>query len=383
MHDITLYAQGLTSTLANAWRYAAPRVSSLQRTTDPNGTAFLDVSGANYGTFQSTPMVRVGGSACVASEWTSDSSIQCKMAAGTGQSYAVVVTVAEQEGSTPASFSFPAPNVTSIDTVRGRGSDGRSYVALAGDTEISIFGSGFGLGDTAIQMRISKDPYNGSDVACDEANWVSDSSLSCRTRTVFENAIYGLSLEFASGNNAVRVDPAKTAAVHFAASSPTCTSFADGLADAGAAVDAGYFLMDPSFQSNDDAVLTYCGLRTEDEDISVLRLGTAHDLYRPFLWLDPVAEETISLDCDGSQSVAWNVSFHAIDHAACTRVRSWTSRQRGGSWESNALTQDDMARRPVYIREDGMPARLEFNGSFLEASQLRSSAEVLTVMIVV
>jgi hypothetical protein len=379
LHNIELKVRDFTATLVSAWKYAAPSVNILTHTP---GNDTLAISGSNYGTYDSTPKVRVGGSACAASRWTSDSSVECKLAAGTGSQYDVRVTVGQQEGSKPNSFAFNTPLVSSISTTRGQSSDGTTYVALAGDTVISVFGSGFGLGNTAVRMAIAKAPYNGSDSSpCEPATWFSDSSLSCRTHRLFNNARYGLSLTFGRGNNTVSVKAEDAPILQFAASSPTCESLADGLAASGTTAEPGYYNLDPTFQSNSDAVPAYCGLRTEKEDIAVIRLGTNRTFFPPFLWLDPVAEETISLDCESTRSVDWNSSFHAIDHAPCTHIKEWSSRQK--SRDSMKLSQEDVFVRPIYRREDGEPARVEFNGlnTFLTASKLRSGS-ILTAIVV-
>ena len=383
LRDIELNVLGLTSTISGAWKYAGPRVLNAVSAWRQNGTEFLAVMGVNYGTSDSSPRVRVGGSACVASEWTSDSSIKCKMPGGTGQKQDVSVTVAQQRGSRAMSFDYVPPAVTSISTARGS-MGGTSYIPLAGNTVISVFGSGFGFGDTAVQGIISISPYNGSDSSpCNFVKWSSDSSLSCRTLGVFDNARYGLSLTFASGNNSVTIDPRAQPLLQLAASAPTCKSFADGLSSASRRAEPGYYLLDPSFGDNSDAVRGYCGLQMEGRETSTQRLGTNSEMDPPFLWLDPVADETISLDCDETYSATWNTSSHPINRAPCTNVKSWTSRQRGTAGPE-ILMQSDPSKRPKYIREDAEPARVEFDGAvtFLQASKLRPTNNILSAFIV-
>ena len=126
LRNIKLEVRDFTATLVSAWKYAAPTVQSLTHTP---GTATLAITGSNYGTYDSTPTVRVGGSACEASRWTSDSSLECKLAAGTGRQHDIHVTAGRQEGSKPGSFDYATPQVSAISTARGQSSDGTTYVA--------------------------------------------------------------------------------------------------------------------------------------------------------------------------------------------------------------------------------------------------------------
>ena len=75
--------------------------------------------------------VRVGQSEVVETEWTSDTSVVCKVGAGMEGSLAVVMSIGEVAGSMSAGASYDVA-VLSLGAVRNKGTTGGASMSMSG-----------------------------------------------------------------------------------------------------------------------------------------------------------------------------------------------------------------------------------------------------------
>ena len=80
---------------------------------DSSGSVAVSVSGSGLGAAAYTHGVRVGGSACEASEWGADSSAVCALASGAAGTRRAVVSLAAQSGTASALMSYDAAELSS------------------------------------------------------------------------------------------------------------------------------------------------------------------------------------------------------------------------------------------------------------------------------
>jgi hypothetical protein len=112
---------------------------------------------------------RVGGTACEASEWESDSSVRCKSAGGVFGTLRVAVTAGARVGSLTHAVSYDAPAVSyTIDD------DGNEFNATAnlppGGSVVTVLGAGLGIVAYTDSARTGQS-------SCEATEWQSDSSL--------------------------------------------------------------------------------------------------------------------------------------------------------------------------------------------------------------
>ena len=120
----------------NAVGYAIPAVTALAPYTGPTSGGFsVTVSGASFGTYDSTPSVALGSSLCSSVSYVSDTSLACQAVVGMGGGLSVVVEVDGQRHTEAQVFSYYAPNVTAASPDHG---------PTAGGSSITILGSSFG-----------------------------------------------------------------------------------------------------------------------------------------------------------------------------------------------------------------------------------------------
>lgn len=128
------------------------------------GTSSITIGGSSFGTSDSSPKARVGGSACEASNWVSAASLTCKLSAGVGTNRAVTVTIFSNV-STKATFTglltYDAPSVANVQSTN---------LASLGGSSLTVSGAGFGTSSYCSRLRLG-----GS--ACPETSWKSDTSI--------------------------------------------------------------------------------------------------------------------------------------------------------------------------------------------------------------
>jgi hypothetical protein len=115
------------------------------------------------------PQVSIGPSSCQQVDWLSDSSIRCKVPAGTGQNHPVTVarwdtTFRGKCDSTEVKLAYTSLRVSGIKPPNG---------GTAGGNTLTIKGTDFGATPPDV-LTISI-----GDRPCNTANWISDSSLEC------------------------------------------------------------------------------------------------------------------------------------------------------------------------------------------------------------
>jgi len=111
------------------------KVSSILHTNRPTtGSASITLLGIGFGTQDFTPRVRALYSTCEASEWTSDSSLRCKIHGGEGGLHTIELTTGVQQSTITLSFSFDSPSTSSVL---------ESNLPSTGSRSVTITGSGF------------------------------------------------------------------------------------------------------------------------------------------------------------------------------------------------------------------------------------------------
>ena len=140
-------------------------VSAVRRENGAEGAGSLvTVSGSGLGRHGSSVWGGLGGSACEASEWGSESSVACMMASGTGRSLGVTVTSGAQAGSLSGGLSYDSGGSASGSGNVKIGSGGE-VVRVVQALAHAFVGSGSGrLGSTA----------------CEASTWLSATQVRCR-----------------------------------------------------------------------------------------------------------------------------------------------------------------------------------------------------------
>ena len=101
-----------------------------------SGALSVSVSGRGLGVSGASAVGGVGGSACAASVWRSDSGLVCRTVAGRGRDEVALLSAGVQRGSLSAAASYDAPSVSSA---------GASNVASSGALSVSVSGRGLGV----------------------------------------------------------------------------------------------------------------------------------------------------------------------------------------------------------------------------------------------
>ncbi|KAJ1471746.1 hypothetical protein T484DRAFT_1915855, partial [Baffinella frigidus] len=182
-----------TGCITEAFSYASPLISSLDMTRSncpAAGNCIMYIYGSGFGVDDFTPMARVGRTACLATPWTSESSIQCKIPRGTGLYASVMVTAGARSGSASWAFSYDAPFIqhSSLRFLDGGGTQVSEREITLDSTEGNVtvafegqnFGPGFGdiavtFGHPAIAFPGGFDAY-----ICDVDPRTNDTLIVCR-----------------------------------------------------------------------------------------------------------------------------------------------------------------------------------------------------------
>ena len=130
-------AAGQRGSVSAAVSYDAPRVSSAGvSNVASSGAMSVSVSGRGMGVGGLSAVGRVGGSACGASVWRSDSGLVCRVAGGLPGGFGAVVSAGVQRGSMSAAVSYDAPRVSSVAL---------SNVVTSGFVSVTVVGGGFAV----------------------------------------------------------------------------------------------------------------------------------------------------------------------------------------------------------------------------------------------
>jgi hypothetical protein len=117
--------------------YDAPSVSAAGvSNVASSGAMSVSVSGRGMGVGGLSAVGGVGGSACGASVWRSDSGLVCRVVSGCFSGQVVLVSSGVQRGSVSAAVSYDAPSVSSAAL---------SNVATSGVASVTVVGGGFAV----------------------------------------------------------------------------------------------------------------------------------------------------------------------------------------------------------------------------------------------
>ena len=179
-HDVNVFVNGHSVTLAQSFSYDYPRTESTSPSSmDPSNVQRTNITivGKNFGEADSTPEVSIGFTPCGTTQWTSDTTLLCVTEMQGVGSVDVTALVGGQStpGSLAAHFDFSAPSVSATHPRDAPG---------LGLTMVTFYGQNFGVADytpTGIVGRLD----------CLISKWVSDTSLLCQVPRSAENSING------------------------------------------------------------------------------------------------------------------------------------------------------------------------------------------------
>eukprot|EP00961_Rhodomonas_salina_P228162 3083868-Rhodomonas_salina.1 len=173
-----------TGSISEAWSFDSVRVSALlpanQLTTAGLQLNYTSVSHFTAGTFDRSAAVRIGGSSCEASAWTSETSILCRYASGIGASATLVVTGSTQIGSLSTSVSYNTPSMSLSN---------ETNIRLTGSNSVTVSGTSFATHLYSVGARSGM-------TAAEATSWHSDTTVSC---------LIGRSLTGAGGSRALAI----------------------------------------------------------------------------------------------------------------------------------------------------------------------------------
>lgn len=156
--------------------YDMPRLASVE--SDPQvNTTVLIAKGSNIGTFQASQAGRMAATACEATEWISNTMLACRTRAWIADSEAygkVVVTSGRMVGSLSGAAAYHG-RISALH---------RSNFHHRGG-EVVVFGLGFGLIDSSINVRIT-----GS--SAESSTWLSHTTVACSCSSGISNIVSSL-----------------------------------------------------------------------------------------------------------------------------------------------------------------------------------------------
>ena len=158
--------------LTEVMSFQTPIVSSVEASTaNGNGGMYgsVTISGYGLGHGDGSVGVRVGGSGAEASEWSSDSSLACKIAFGRGGSLRVSVTLGGQGGSRSSSLSYD-----------GEGDVDRWLTPGAVQNIVSGGAGDVMLRESASMGLVASATGRIGATQCEASMWASTSELQCK-----------------------------------------------------------------------------------------------------------------------------------------------------------------------------------------------------------
>ncbi|KAJ1479450.1 hypothetical protein T484DRAFT_1814225, partial [Baffinella frigidus] len=121
--------------------------------------------GRDFGTFDTSVLARVGGTAQEATAWGGDTSVECRVAQGVGGTMRVAVTVGGGVSSGTEAVSYDV--TTAVEGYRGN-------AAPAGNESKFVSVTSIGYSDYTSSARLGAS-------ACEASEWLSDSAIQLRT----------------------------------------------------------------------------------------------------------------------------------------------------------------------------------------------------------
>ena len=129
---VTVLSRQSANPMTDAFSYDQPTMSSLHLTNGaPTRTQTVTVTGKNMASYDASPKMRLGHTACETSDWISDTAVRCKPAASTHSSARMVVTLGLSIGTITNVFTFDSPSIRGNVWDARQGWEGYTNVALA------------------------------------------------------------------------------------------------------------------------------------------------------------------------------------------------------------------------------------------------------------
>lgn len=144
----------LVASLNRAVLYDSVSLKRFHETNVPvrESNATVHVLGSEFGTYSGSPSARVGGSACAASVWQSDTSVSCRIVSGVAIGFlAGVVTVAGSIGTVTRVISYDRSLVTAVEASKGVENN-----TVLGGASLTFVGLNFGAADYSFGGVIGK-----------------------------------------------------------------------------------------------------------------------------------------------------------------------------------------------------------------------------------
>jgi hypothetical protein len=131
------------------------------------GSRSVTVKGIGFGSVNRSSYtlgVRLGDSACEATEWVSSTAVRCASASGVFATRRVLLTSGQEPSTLTEAYSYERPMLSEILPANA---------AATGRMTITCFGSNFGLVDYTVAFRVGG-------TACEASRWVADSAVKCK-----------------------------------------------------------------------------------------------------------------------------------------------------------------------------------------------------------
>jgi hypothetical protein len=121
----------------------------------------VTVFGSKFGVTDTTPKLKFTHTKCHPSHWTSDSSLRCKVPAGSEASINIIASVELLVGLSTRIFTFDAPTISSVSKI---------HLSSTGSNVMNVFGKEFSFED--------RTPSSSMAVSSSQiTKWLSDTSL--------------------------------------------------------------------------------------------------------------------------------------------------------------------------------------------------------------
>ena len=162
---VVVTLQSALSTRLKAFTFDCPVLAKITPSNGPTANpTVVRMTLANLGSFDATPMARIGGSASQSTKWTSDTALTFVAPLSTNSANAVVVTLQSALSTRLEAFTFDSPALAKITPPNSQTFGGRT---------MSVIGTGFGVVDTSPAVRAGA-------TGCTATQWVSDSTVRCK-----------------------------------------------------------------------------------------------------------------------------------------------------------------------------------------------------------
>ena len=188
---LTITTGILLSSASQTASYDVPVIHRALATNCPaTGYCVVEVHGSGFGSADFSPTARIGRTGCMATPWTSQSSLQCKIPRGTGKLTTLTSTVGGIVGSVSVSFSYDVPYLIPHTLRHSNVGDHSSSIVLLsteGKTNVTFKGKNFGPYASDIFVtyghpprfdayicEVDKFSSNDSHIACQVAEGIGD-----------------------------------------------------------------------------------------------------------------------------------------------------------------------------------------------------------------